>query len=160
MAAAVSVLALSLCLSTPAAVTAAQSTQQQSIQQTQHMPRQHHVSSSVSAPSPWMLRQQQQQQLHQQAVPGGRTESESSQQQQQQLMFSLGSQVEDSMLEAVRQLEAGFDRAFGAFNSSVHMIDAAQARGEQVTCLSSVYLSLPVCVPVCFLVSSPGLLLL
>jgi hypothetical protein len=34
--------------------------------------------------------------------------------------------------EAVRQIEAQADRAFGAFSSGVHMIDAAQASSEQV----------------------------
>jgi hypothetical protein len=32
----------------------------------------------------------------------------------------------------VRQIEAQVDRAFGAFSSGVHVIDAAQASSEQV----------------------------
>lgn len=56
---------------------------------------------------------------------------------EQQLMFSLSSQVEDGMLEAARQMEAGFDRAFGAISSRVHMIDAAQASSEQVSNVAS-----------------------
>lgn len=54
------------------------------------------------------------------------------QQQQPALQFELGSQMEDSLLEGMRQFEAGVDRAFGAFTQGMHMIDAAQASSEQV----------------------------
>jgi hypothetical protein len=138
--AAVSALVLSLCLSAPgnaaARVTQQQQQQQQSLQETQYM-----------------LQLPQQQQQQQQVVASSSraffvtTSSSSSsssgtglqamaapnqQQQQGQLLFSVGSQIEDGMLEVVRQLEAQVDRAFGAVSSGVHMIDAAQASSEQV----------------------------
>jgi hypothetical protein len=58
-------------------------------------------------------------------------------------VLCLGSQVQDTMLEVVRQIEAQVDCqstpvcasqrcVFGAFSSGVHMIDAAQASSEQV----------------------------
>jgi cbb3-type cytochrome oxidase cytochrome c subunit len=40
--------------------------------------------------------------------------------------------LDDCESEAVRQIEAQVHRAFGAFSSGVHMIDAAQASSEQV----------------------------
>lgn len=71
-------------------------------------------------------------------VPSSNSSSSSDGQQQQQpaapaaLQFELGSQMEDSLLEGMRQFEAGVDRAFGAFTQGMHMIDAAQASSEQV----------------------------
>jgi hypothetical protein len=52
------------------------------------------------------------------------------------------------VLEAVRQIEAQVDRAFGAFSSGVHMIHAAQASSEQVgaaTVVQYVCMSLGIC---------------
>jgi len=40
--------------------------------------------------------------------------------------------MEDSLLEGMRQFEAGVDRAFGALSSKLHAIDAAQASSDQV----------------------------
>jgi hypothetical protein len=50
------------------------------------------------------------------------------------VQYELGSQMEDGLLEGMRQFEAGVDRAFGAFTQGMHMIDAAQASSEQVRC--------------------------
>jgi hypothetical protein len=89
-----------------------------------------------AAPTGGALVFQQQQQQQQPTgwqfeLPSSSTSS-TSQQQQQQLQFELGSQMEDSLLEGMRQFEAGVDRAFGAFTNSVHVTDAAQASSEQV----------------------------
>jgi hypothetical protein len=99
---------------------------------------------SAAATGGALVQQQQQQQQQQPTgwqfeLPSSSSSSTStstSHQQQQQLQFELGSQMEDSLLESMRQFEAGVDRAFGAFTNSVHLIDAAQASSEQVsTCV-------------------------
>jgi hypothetical protein len=155
--AAVSALVLSLCLSAPSNAAARVAHQQQVLQETQHMlqlGQQHQQQQQQQQQQPWGVQQQQVSAtaagsqayftLSSSSNSGGSAAgglsalAASTQQQQQQqqqhgqLLFSVGSQVEDGMLEAVRQIEAQVDRAFGAFSSGVHMIDAAQASSEQV----------------------------
>ncbi|WIA44148.1 hypothetical protein OEZ86_010486 [Tetradesmus obliquus] len=134
--AAVSALVLSLCLSAPgnAAARAAQQQQQQQQQQ----------QSLQGTQLLLQLPQQQQQVASSRAffltssssdagalAAAAAAAPDQQQQQHGQLLFSVGSRVEDGMLEVVRQLEAQVDRAFGAVSSGVHMIDAAQASSEQ-----------------------------
>jgi hypothetical protein len=143
--AAVSALVLSLCLSAPGTAAARVAQQQQQQQQQQQ---------TTLQATQIMLQLPQQQQQQQQfassrafffttssssssdssglAAAAAAPNSQQQQQQQGQLLFSVGSQIEDGMLEVVRQLEAQVDRAFGAVSSGVHMIDAAQASSEQV----------------------------
>jgi hypothetical protein len=150
--AAVSALVLSLCLSAPGNAAARVAQQQAALQDitqiTWQLPQQQQQ-------QPWGAPQQQQQLAssnstafftlgssssssedargHLAALAAPNQQQQQQQQQHgQQLLFSVGSQVEDGMLEAVRQIEAQVDRAFGAFSSGVHMIDAAQASSEQV----------------------------
>ena len=53
---------------------------------------------------------------------------------QQQLMSTLSSQLEDSMLQAARQLEARVDGAIGAISSSLSVIDAAAQASDVQVC--------------------------
>lgn len=157
--AAVSVLIASICFTMPAPAVARQQIQPD-VQQVHQVPLQQqyiHTPSNSMSPQWLQSRQQEQQMAMLQTQEGSSTLTisyaspadvrlsyaaatalqdmvapESNQQQTEHLLFTLSSQVEDGMLEAVRQLEAGFDRAFGAFGNSLHMMDAALASSEQV----------------------------